>query len=180
MKQMMLPVLLLIAGAGLRSQTLTPVDSASSVTFRIKNLGFNTSGSIGGVAGVITFTPDNLAGCSFDVHVAAQTVNTDMDMRDEHLRGEAYLDAKKYPEIRFVSEKVTNSTKKGTLFVFGKLTLKGVTRDISFPFTAQPLNNGYQFSGTFQLNRRDFNVGGNSSTLSDNLTVTLRIVARKA
>ena len=160
------------------SQSLTPVDSASKVTFKIKNLGFNTGGSFSGLGGTINFNPDNPDGCSFDVHVDANTVNTDVEMRDNHLRGEDYFDVKNHPQIRFVSAKVTGSQKKGTLFVSGKLTIKGTTKDISFPFTAQPVKDGYLFNGEFKINRRDFKVGG-GSTVSDNLTVSLKVVARK-
>jgi polyisoprenoid-binding protein YceI len=180
MKRFILPLLCLALSFNGLSQSFTPVDSASSITFKIKNLGFNTSGSIGGLAGVITFTPDNLAGCNFDITITTKTINTDMDMRDNHLSSEDYFDVKTYPQIRFESEKITPSNKKGTLFVFGKLTMKGVTKEISFPFTAQPLNDGYLFNGTFSLNRRDFNVGGNSATLSDNLTITVKVMAKKA
>lgn len=161
------------------AQTYTPVDSGSEVTFKIKNLGFNTGGSFSGLAGAITFTPDNPAGCSFDVHIEAKTVNTGVEMRDNHLRSDDYFDVKNYPQIRFVSEKVSGTKKSGTLFVSGKLTMKGITKDISFPFTAQPIPNGYLFNGQFKLNRRDFKIGG-GSTVSDNLTVLLKVVARKS
>lgn len=160
------------------AQSLSPVDSLSAVSFKIKNLGFNTSGTFNGLAGVITYAPDNVAGCNFDVHIEANTVNTGVDLRDEHLRGTAYFDVKNYPQIRFVSVKVTGSNKSGTLFVFGKLTMKGITKELSFPFTVQPYKDGYMFNGEFKLNRREFKVGG-GSTLSDNLTVILKVYAKK-
>jgi len=160
------------------AQTLTPVDSASEVTFKIKNLGFNTSGSFSGLAGTIRFTPDNPDGCNFDVSINAKSVNTGVDLRDNHLRSEDYFDVKNYPQIRFVSVKVTGAKKNGTLFVSGKLTIKGITKDIAFPFTAQPVTDGYLFTGEFKINRRDFKVGG-GSTVSDNLTVMLKVTARK-
>ena len=160
------------------AQTFVPVDSASEVKFRIKNLGFNTTGSFRGLAGIITFNPGNPDGCRFDVHIDANTVNTGVDMRDDHLRATDYFDVKNHPQIRFVSVKVTSSKKNGTLFVSGKLTMKGVTKDISFPFTAQPIPDGYLFNGEFSINRRDFKVGG-GSTVSDHLTVLLKVTARK-
>lgn len=160
------------------AQTFAPVDSASKVSFRIKNLGFNTTGSFSGLAGVITFNPADPDGCSFDVHIDANSVNTGNDMRDNHLRAGDFFDVKNYPQIRFVSAKVSATKKNGTLFVSGKLTMKGITKDISFPFTAQPMQDGYLFNGEFTLNRRDFKVGG-GSTVSDHLTVLLKVVARK-
>jgi polyisoprenoid-binding protein YceI len=178
MKKFIVFVLGLFLTISLFSQSLTPVDSESEVTFKIKNLGFNTGGSFSGLAGVITFDPDNLDGCNFDVHIDAHTVNTGVEMRDDHLRGNDYFDVKNHPQIRFVSQKVTGSKKNGTLFVSGKLTIKGTTKDISFPFTAEAVKDGYLFKGEFKINRRDFKVGG-GSTLSDNLTVFLKVTARK-
>ena len=171
-------IIALLLSSSLNAQTLAPVDSASEVNFKIKNLGFNTSGSFSGPAGTIRFTPDDLDGCSFDVHIDAKSVNTGVELRDNHLRSEDYFDVKNYPQIRFVSVKVTGSKKNGTLFVSGKLTIKGTTRDISFPFTAQPVTDGYLFTGEFKINRRDFGVGG-GSTVSDNLTVLLKVIAKK-
>ncbi|HEX6432074.1 MAG TPA: YceI family protein, partial [Niastella sp.] len=138
MKFVIASISTLLITINLFAQSLTPVDSASEIKFKIKNLGFNTTGSFSGLAGTITFIPDNPDGCSFDVHIDAKTVNTGVEMRDDHLRSADYFDAKNYPQIRFVSVKVSNTKKNGTLFVFGKLTMKGITKDISFPFTAQP------------------------------------------
>jgi len=175
-----LPLLiLLVCSVVAPGQTLTPVDSASSVTFKIKNLGFNTTGHFSGITGAITFDPEDLAGSHFDVQIKANTVDTEVNMRDNHLRSEEYFDVKNYPQITFVSVKVTPSNKSGTLFVFGKLTMKGVTKDISFPFKAQPIQDGYLFDGEFNINRRHFKVGG-GSTVSDNLTVIVKVVAKKA
>jgi polyisoprenoid-binding protein YceI len=171
-------VLVLLLSFDLYAQTYTPVDSASTISFKIKNLGFNTTGSFSGLAGTVTITPDKPDGCSFDVHIAANTVNTGVEMRDNHLRSDDFFDVKNYPQIRFVSEKVTGTKKNGTLFVFGKLTMKGITKEISFPFTAQPISDGFLLNGEFKLNRRDFKVGG-GSTVSDNLTVLLKVVVRK-
>jgi polyisoprenoid-binding protein YceI len=168
----------LLACIGLKAQWLVPVDSLSTISFTIKNLGFNTHGTFSGLGGNIGYTPEAPATCHFDVQVAAETVNTGMDMRDDHLRKSDFFDVKNYPQISFVSEKITTAKKSGTLFVFGKLTMKGITRDISFPFTVEPVNNGYQFKGTFKLKRRDFNIGG-GSTISDELTVNLDVFAKK-
>lgn len=163
----------------LYAQHYIPVDSSSEISFRIKNLGFNTTGSFSGLAGTITFLPDSLAGCSFDVHIDASTVNTGVEKRDDHLRQADFFDVSKYPQIRFVSEKINTTKKNGTLFVSGKLTIKGITRDIGFPFTAQPIENGFLFTGEFTMNRQDFNVSA-GSTISDRLTVMLKVVAGNA
>jgi polyisoprenoid-binding protein YceI len=155
----------------------TPVDEGSSVSFKIKNLGFNVTGSFSGIKGRIIFHPQDLAGSSFDVTVEATTINTDNEMRDNHLRSESYFNVKDFPQIRFVSTGLSPG-KSGYIIATGKLTIKDKTRDISFPFLAIPMGNDYIFSGGFPLKRKDFEVGG-GSTISNDLTVTLKVFARK-
>ena len=156
----------------------TPSDQGSSVTFTIKNMGFNTGGSFSGLQGVIIFDPQNTDSDSFDVSVSAASVNTGNDMRDDHLKKESYFDADHYPRIHFVSTSVKQTDKNGHYTVTGKLTIKNTTKDISFPFLAVPAGDDYIFKGGFPLNRRDFDIGG-SSTISGSLTVSLAILARK-
>jgi polyisoprenoid-binding protein YceI len=158
---------------------LKPDDEQSSVKVRINNFGFNVTGSFNGLQGTINFNPQNLQSSVMNVTIQANTVNTGNNMRDNHLGKEEYFDVKKYPLIRFVSVKITPSSKPGTLFMFGRVTIKNVTRDISFPFTAVPQQDGYIFTGEFRINRIDFGVG-ESSAVSDNLTVLLNVFARKS
>ena len=156
----------------------TPTDNGSSVKFQIKNLGVQVGGSLTGLQGKIVFDPANATLASFDATVDVGTINTGIEMRDDHLRSEDYFDAKNYPKIRFVSTKVSTG-KSGSFLVTGNLTIKDVTKEISFPFKASPLNEGFQFTGEFKINRRDFKVGGKSITMSDNLTVKLDVYAPK-
>lgn len=169
---------LLVSNATI-TQHFTPVDEGSEVSFKIKNFGFNVKGTFSGLDGKIVFNPDSLAASSFDVTVDAKTINTGIEQRDNHLRKEEYFDADKYPKIHFASTKITTSTNNKYLFVFGMLTIKGTTKEISFPFKATAKGDDYLFEGEFPLNRRDFNVGGGSLTMSDHLTVSLKVLSKK-
>jgi len=177
MKKIVLSIIIVLTGAMAIAQ-YKPVDNGSSIQFKIKNFGINTEGSFTGLQGNVIFHINHLNEANFDVSIDANTVNTDNEMRDNHLRNDTYFDIKNYPRIHFVSTKVTPSTKAGVLFIFGKLTIKIQTKDISFPFTATATNDGYLFKGSFTINRRDFGVGG-ASIISDNLDVELSILAKK-
>ena len=177
MKKIVLSIIIVLTGAMAIAQ-YKPVDNGSSIQFKIKNFGINTEGSFTGLQGNVIFDINHLNEANFDVSIDANTVNTDNEMRDNHLRNDTYFDIKNYPRIHFVSTKVTPSTKAGVLFIFGKLTIKIQTKDISFPFTATATNDGYLFKGSFTINRRDFGVGG-ASIISDNLDVELSILAKK-
>ena len=161
----------------IHAQQYKPVDDKSEVKFTIKNFGVNTGGNFNGLEGVIDFDKANPEKAVFDISIEAAKVNTDNNSRDNHLRKEEYFDAAKYPKISFKSEKITN--KGGNLAVSGQLTIKGTTKNISFPFKAAAKDDGYLFEGSFQLNRRDFKVGGNSVVLGDKVTVSLSVFAKK-
>jgi polyisoprenoid-binding protein YceI len=160
------------------AQEYKPTDTGSAVQFEIKNFGFNTKGSFSGLDGKIVFDPQHAAGASFDITIDAATINTDNSMRDGHLKKEGYFDVEKYPRIRFLSTGVTGPDKSGHYTLNGKLTIKATTKDISFPFVVTPLGDDLIFKGDFPLNRRDFDVGG-SSTISNELKVSLTVLAKK-
>ena len=62
--------------------------------------------------------------------------------------------------------------------MYGELNIKNHTKEISFPFLAEPSGDGYLFKGVFTINRRDFDVGG-SSIISDNAEISLSVYANK-
>ncbi len=179
MKRLYTLFLLLIVIEAAFSQTYIPGDDGSKVRFVIKNFGINTGGTFEGLSGAIEFDPQNLAAAKFNVSVEAKTVDTDIQARDNHLRREEYFDVEKYPRLSFTSTKVTRTNKPEYLYMFGNLTIKGVTREVKFPFQVFQKENGYLFEGEFTLNRRDFGVGGRSFSLSDKLDVELSVFARK-
>ncbi len=170
-------VTVLAALGKLASAQYQPVNDGSVVQFTIRNFGFNVTGLLTGLTGQIRFNSQHPEESGFDVSINAASVNTDNNMRDDHLRKAAYFNTEKYPLIRLVSGKVTPSGKNGGLLFTGKLTIKDHTKDLSFPFTWEAAGGGYRFKGAFTINRKDFDIGG-TSTISDKLDVTLDVIAK--
>jgi polyisoprenoid-binding protein YceI len=177
-KIFLLFIAVLIIKAGIAQSTLTPFDAGSKVHFVIKNFGIKTGGDFKGLKGNIKFYPANPAASAFDVTVDAGTIDTDNESRDDHLRTAEYFDATTYKTIELKSTKVLFSKVAGRFYMYADLTIKGVTKPIEFGFGATPKNSGYVFDGEFQINRRDFGVGGSSVSMSDNLTVSLSVFAK--
>jgi polyisoprenoid-binding protein YceI len=159
-------------------RVLTPIQADSKVQFVIKNFGIKTRGEFKGLQGTVKFLPANLAASAFDVTVDASTVDTDNDSRDDHLRQAEYFDAAAFKTIQFTSTKIVLSSTAGRYYMYGNLTIKGVTKPVEFGFGATPKDGGYFFDGEFKINRRDFGVGESSVSLSDKLTVTLAVLAK--
>jgi polyisoprenoid-binding protein YceI len=160
------------------AQTYSPVDESGAVKFIIVNLGFDVDGSLKGIKGKIVFDENNLAASSFDVTVETTTINTGNNTRDKHLRGKDYFDATVHPQLKITSLRVAKSVTAGYYVLFAKLTIKGVTKEISFPFKTTAENGGVRFTGSFKIKRRDFGVGGRN-TISNDVDIKLNVFAKK-
>jgi len=154
---------------------LKPVDGNNAVTFVIQNFGIDTKGEFKGLKGTIQWNEENPAASNINVSIDANTINTSIESRDKELKDEGYFNTGKYPLISFVSTGITpgNGSYKAT----GSLTLKGVTKTISFPFTATKTASGYLFSGSFTINRIDYGIGKSSMVLGDDVNVSLKVQA---
>jgi polyisoprenoid-binding protein YceI len=114
------------------------------------------------------------------------SINTDNEGRDKHLRGADFFDAEKYPTLSFKSKSFKKvDTNKYVLG--GDLTMHGVTKEVTLYVTLRgttvhPYNKktvaGFKVNGT--LKRSDFGVGsgtpeavlGDEITISSNLELT--------
>lgn len=131
--------------------------SESEVMFEVSNMGFNTvEGTFSEMTGVINFDKTNLQSSSMNICIKSNTVNTGNNGRDEHLKNEDFFEVEKYPNICFVS---TSIEKSGTDFiVHGNLTIKGVIKSVSIPFTSEKNT----LKATLQIIRKDYSLGPNS------------------
>ena len=161
-----------------QGQHYKPDDAGSLIQFKIRNFGLYVEGSLKGLAGSITFDGNNLRDARFDVSVQSRTVDTGIALRDKHLKKEDYLDAGNFPFISFVSTSaVTQVNDSKDYQLTGKLTLKGVSKEILVPFSISELSDGIQFKGELTINRNDFKVGGSSLSMGDEVKISLRVKA---
>jgi polyisoprenoid-binding protein YceI len=177
MKAILTIVFLLTGLFTINAQQYQPVDNKSEVHFTIKNFGLSTGGTFIGLKGTIKFDSQNLPASSFNVSVEANTINTGIESRDSHLKKNEYFDVEKYPTISFVSTSITKSDNGYT--VSGHVIIKGVDKIISFPFTVENNGDALVFSGSFTLDRKDFNIGESSAVLSNTVNVNLKVFAVK-
>ena len=178
LKKAILFLLISLLHFGAFAQTLQPSDTDSKITFVIKNMGLSVDGSFKELAGKMVFDPKNLSNSIFDVTVAANTINTGIAKRDEHLKKEEFFGAEKHPVISIKTTKI-QAKKNNLYFTTAVLTIKGVSKNIQFDFIAKPITSGYHFTGGFTINRKDFGVGGNSMTMGDEVKVSLDVLGKK-
>lgn len=122
----------------------------------------------------------------FDVVINTKSIDTSIAKRDEHLRSADFFDVEKFPEIKFVSTKVTGTPEKFT--IAGNLTMKGVTKPVTLE--GQYLgsvkdgfgNHKAAFSAKTTLDRKEFgltwsNMVEAGPVVGDKVTVDLKIQA---
>ena len=151
---------------------LKPYDSDNAVIFIIKNFGINTDGELKGLKGTIKWDAENPPSSVFNVSVDVKTINTGIEMRDNHLKNEEYFDAEKYPIIQLASTAVSADN------ITGNLTIKGITKEVTFPYKATAYSGYYLFEGSFSINRKDFGIGAGSMSLGTAVTVNLKVKAK--
>ena len=161
----------------LSAQSIRPADNGSEITFSINNFGLSTKGSLSGLTGSIIWNSLDLTTASFNVSVAAKTINTDNRLRDEHLRKADYFNVEKFSSINIQSNQITAGTKQGEFNMNATLTIKGVSKKINFPFSVITQNGKTMFGANFEINRRDFGIGGGSISLSNTVKISLKVMA---
>jgi polyisoprenoid-binding protein YceI len=130
---------------------------------------------------------------SVSVTVPVASLKTGIDMRDEHLRGDKWLDAAKFADITFVSKKSAPvKDKKNQIEVTGDFTLHGVTKSMTIVVdwkeiaaeTAKkaqfPDGKWMKFSTSFDVKLSDFGVKvpeGAGAKVSDTWKVSMSIFA---
>jgi polyisoprenoid-binding protein YceI len=152
--------------------------NTSRITFKIKNAGFNVDGSFKGLDAKINFSPDQLEKSVITASIDASSIDTGIGMRDRHLKNEDYFYVSKYPQITMKSKRFARS-QSGDYIGYFDLTMRGITKEIQLPFKFTEKGSEGVFKGEFSLNRRDFQVGSGSWTMSNTATIYLEIKTTK-
>ena len=150
--------------------------SHTNIGFSVKHMVVsNTKGQFKTYDGKILFDAKDASKSSVKVTIKAASIDTSNEKRDAHLRTGDFFETDKFPEITFVSKKVA---KKGDAYeVTGALTIKGVTKDVTFPFTLTgPVNDPWGntrlgVEGSLTINRQDFGVSWNNTLDNGGLVV---------
>lgn len=141
--------------------TLWRFDSSNMrVAFSVKNFHFGqVQGSFRSVYGNVFEACADSAESRVDLAIDAISIDTDMAIRDRHLRSRAFLDAVHYPTITFRSVRI-EAAAGGQFLVTGMLTIRGITREIVVDALVRERDSHRaHMTATATIDRRDFSVG---------------------
>ncbi len=140
-----------------------------------------------GTAHVDTADPSK---SSVSVTIAANSIATGQQQRDDHLRSGDFFESEQHPEITFVSTSVARDGDEWS--ITGDLTIKGVSRPVTVPFeytgsAKDPFGNvRIGFEGEVTINRKDWGLTWNAALetggvlVSDKVKLELDVSAIKS
>lgn len=164
MKKRILSLFLAACGLSATAQksswSLDPVHS--NVKFTVVHMMVSEmDGSFKVYDGKVESSSDDFNNASIDFSVDVNSIDTDNDMRDKHLKADDFFNAEKYPKMTFKSTSFKKvSDKKYELT--GDLTIRDVTKKVTFDVAyngtqKDPYGNikaGFKAKGT--INRKEF------------------------
>jgi polyisoprenoid-binding protein YceI len=150
-------------------------EASSTISFKIKNAGVTVDGKFERFSTDIQYDTNKPEQSIFQGTILVESINTGISLRDGHLRKSDYFDAKKFPEIRFLSQTV-KSLSSEKLSISGLLTIRDITKPVAFEVNIEE-NDGMQiFTTSLRINRRDYDVGGKSWMMSDEVLIYIHII----
>ncbi|NRA91704.1 MAG: YceI family protein [Psychroserpens sp.] len=157
-----------VSAFGFTQQAIT----SAEVTFKIKNMGFNVDGVISETEIKSDFSDSDISNWRLEGWAGVSSLDTDNDKRDEHLYQEDYFDLKNHPKI-FIKARTFEEIADNLYTVKIDLTIKGITRSLQAPMRIVKTETTEELYASFEINRKDFDVGGSSFVLSS--TVKIRV-----
>jgi polyisoprenoid-binding protein YceI len=178
MKKLMLFAVIALLQTASFSQVKWNIDNAhSSVKFNVTHLVISeVEGSFKKFNGTLSGSKPDFTDA--DIHFTADvnSIDTDNEMRDKHLKGDDFFNAAQYPEMTFKS----TSFKKlsGNKYeLIGNLTIRNTTKPVKFDVVyGGTAKDGYGntkagFKATAVINRFDYNLKWNKLTEAGGATV---------
>ena len=169
--------------------TVDPVHS--TIGFAARHLvAAKVRGHFNEFAGTITIG-DSAATCKVEATVQANSITTNNEMRDGHLKSADFIDLVNHPTLTLVSTSITDKGNDHFEMV-ADLTIRGVTKSVTFDVEylgsgagMAPGSTVAGFEATAEIDRRDFGVSFEGMldngvlVVSNKITLELAIEASK-
>jgi polyisoprenoid-binding protein YceI len=165
----------------METNTWTLDTAHSGIAFSVRHMVVaKVRGRFGSWTGSVKLDDQDLTRSELDVQIDASSIDTGNEQRDTHLRSADFLDVEQFPHLRFQSTRVENAG--GERFrVLGKLTIHGVTRDITLEVERggqgkDPWGNQrVGFAATTSILRSDFGLTWNQALETGGVLVADRV-----
>jgi polyisoprenoid-binding protein YceI len=196
MKQLSLSLLAIVAATALSftpgASTYKADAAKSTLVWTGKKVTGSHTGNVKLATGSLSMDGDKITAGTFDIDLNSMTCTdlTDKGYNDKligHLKSEDFFSTAKFPKATFV---LSNATSKGNgnYDVTGKLTVKGITNEVTFPVVVKTLAKSLTATAKITIDRTKFDIKYGSGSFFDNLgdkaidndfTIDMILVANK-
>lgn len=159
-------ITLLFISAATYSQTWKNDKDHSRLGFTVTHMMISSiTGAFNTFQSTITSSKPDFSDAVFELTADAESIDTKVAQRDDHLRSADFFDVKNYPVISFKSTSIKKIV-KNKFMITGNLTMHGITRLITADFIykgpvinpmTKNLTAGFQLTAI--LKRSDFKIG---------------------
>lgn len=148
----------------------------SNVKFSVTHMVVSeVEGSFRKFDGTIQHSKPDLSDAKINFIVDVNSINTDNERRDGHLKSDDFFNAEKFPQMKFESTAFTPVSGKKYKLV-GNLTIRDITKPVTFDVTYNgSVTNGGKSKAGFKavttINRFDYNLKWDRATEAGSLVV---------
>ena len=163
MKKLLLAIALLSCGLSAQAQKWNVDKSHSKLGFSVVHLSISdVEGAFKITEATMTSAKDDFTDAKFNIVADVNTVFTDNERRDTHLKSPDFFDAAKFPTLTFASKSISKVADRKYKLA-GDLTMHGVTKPVTLTaygaskIVKDPYGmERYAFKVVGKLNRKDF------------------------
>ena len=172
------------ASAATQATAWTTVAASSSIEFTGTLAGGDFTGQFQRFVAAIAFDPANLAGSRFRVEIETGSANTADADRDVALASGDFFATSRWPKATYEASQFA-ATEPGQYEARGKLTIRGISRDVPVTFTFKPAADGRNaiLTGRASVRRLDFGIGQgewqDTKWLGDEVRIRFELTLRK-
>jgi polyisoprenoid-binding protein YceI len=154
------------------------VPAQSQITFAIKEMGVPVEGKFSKWTADIAFDPKKPEAGKVAFTIATSSAAFGVPETDAEVPKAEWFNVAKFPSATFASTAI-KATGGGKFDVAGKLTVKGVTKDVVVPIALAQAGPTTTATGAFTIKRNDFHVGegewSDTSQLANEVAVKFKI-----
>ena len=155
------------------------IDAAhSEINFKVKHLMItNVTGTFKQFSATMESSAADFSDAQITFEAEVNSISTNNDQRDGHLKSDDFFNAETYPKLTFVSNKLDKKSDSDYTLT-GNLTIRNITKEVSLqvsfggtmtdPWGQQKA--GFEINGS--INRKDFDLKWTATTEAGGIVVS--------
>lgn len=154
------------------------IPERSTIAFGFRQMGVPMEGQFKRFTAQVSLNSAQIDKAKGRMEIDLASIDTGLPDADKELMGKPWFHVSSYPKATFVLKTISMTT-PGNYQASGTLSIKGQTRDISFPFKLSPQG---ALAGSVVIRRSDYSVGEGAwakfDVLANEITVNFNLALK--